>query len=379
MARMTKPVRTADAAEGTGETGSAASRSFAARHGRSIAMGLPLLAIVLAGGWIYWDHVSRFQSTDDAFIAARQFSLEPKVLGYLTEVPVTDNQHVDAGAVIARIDDRDYRIALAEAEAEAEGATAGIQSIDAQIDVQNAQIAVDEAQVEQARTALEFAREQADRYATLARDGTGSVQNEQQYVAGQNEAEAALKSAQATLALAQRQVETLRAERAGAVANLGQANSARDKAALDLSYTTVSAPQPGRIVQLGGAVGSFVQAGTSLAILVPDDIWVTANFKETQLDGIRPGQAVSLTIDAYPARRFEGRVDSVQPGSGTAFSLLPAENATGNFVKIVQRVPVKVVIDNLPQDVALGPGMSVEPRVRIDPAPSVYERLRGQQ
>ena len=174
-------------------------------------------------------------------------------------------------------------------------------------------------------------------------------------------------------------METLRAERAGAVADLGQANSARDKAALDLSYTTVSAPQPGRIVQLGGAVGSFVQAGTSLAILVPDDIWVTANFKETQLDGIRPGQAVSLTIDAYPARRFEGRVDSVQPGSGTAFSLLPAENATGNFVKIVQRVPVKVVIDNLPQDVALGPGMSVEPRVRIDPAPSVYERLRGQQ
>jgi hypothetical protein len=124
-------------------------------------------------------------------------------------------------------------------------------------------------------------------------------------------------------------------------------------------------------------VGEFAQPGTNLTMFVPDDIWVWANFKETQLDHMRPGQKVTLEIDAYPERAIHGHVDSVQPGSGTAFSLLPAENATGNYVKIVQRVPVKLVIDNLPRDVALGPGMSVDPTVRVEPARSLLERLLG--
>jgi membrane fusion protein, multidrug efflux system len=144
---------------------------------------------------------------------------------------------------------------------------------------------------------------------------------------------------------------------------------------LNLSYTTVTAAQPGRVVNLTGATGQFAQAGTNLTMFVPDEIWVTANFKETQLDAMRPGQPVTLRIDAYPERIIHGHVDSVQPGSGTAFSLLPAQNATGNFVKIVQRVPVKIIIDNPPTDVALGPGMSVVPTVRIDPTPSLYQRL----
>jgi membrane fusion protein (multidrug efflux system) len=128
-------------------------------------------------------------------------------------------------------------------------------------------------------------------------------------------------------------------------------------------------------VNLTAAPGEFGQAGTNLTMFVPDEIWVTANFKETQLDHMRPGQPVSLSIDAYPERQIQGHVASVQPGSGTAFSLLPAQNATGNYVKIVQRVPVKIVIDNPPADVALGPGMSVEPTVRVNPVPSLYERL----
>jgi membrane fusion protein (multidrug efflux system) len=179
------------------------------------------------------------------------------------------------------------------------------------------------------------------------------------------------------LRLAQRQIEALKAQRASAVASLAQANAQRDQAQLNLSYTTVTAAQPGRVVNLGAAVGAYVAPGTALAMYVPDEIWVTANFKETQLDHMRPGQPVTLAIDAYPDRAIHGHVDSVQPGSGTAFSLLPAQNATGNYVKIVQRVPVKLVMDHPPADVALGPGMSVVPTVRVNPAPSLYERLRA--
>jgi membrane fusion protein, multidrug efflux system len=150
-----------------------------------------------------------------------------------------------------------------------------------------------------------------------------------------------------------------------------------DAAQLDLSHATITAAEPGRVVSLTAAVGQYAQAGTALTMFVPDEIWVTANFKETQLDAMRPGQSVTLAIDAYPDRRISGHLASVQPGSGTAFSLLPAQNATGNYVKIVQRVPVKIVIDAPPADVALGPGMSVVPTVRIDPTPSLYERLKA--
>jgi membrane fusion protein, multidrug efflux system len=139
----------------------------------------------------------------------------------------------------------------------------------------------------------------------------------------------------------------------------------------------VSAAQGGRIVNLTAAAGEFAQAGTNLTMFVPDEIWVTANFKETQLDAMRPGQPVTLSIDAYPERTIVGRVASVQPGSGTAFSLLPAQNATGNYVKVVQRVPVKIILDNPPADVALGPGMSVVPSVRVNPNPSLYQRLES--
>jgi membrane fusion protein (multidrug efflux system) len=340
------------------------------------AIGAVLLASVLGGGYLYLDYAERFQSTDDAFIAARQFSLAPKVSGYLTAVPVTDNEHVAAGDVIARIDDRDYRIALEQAEAQVAAAQASIENIDAQLNVQQAQISANQAQVDQTQAALVFAQQQAERYEHLEQTGYGTVQNAQQYTSQLHQQQAALQSAQATLRLAQRQIEALKAQHNTAVANLAQANAQRDQAKLNLSYTTVTAAEPGRVVNLGAAVGQFAQPGTSLTMFVPDDIWVTANFKETQLDRMRRGDPVTLEIDAYPERRIRGHVDSVQSGSGTAFSLLPAQNATGNYVKIVQRVPVKLIMDNTPTDVALGPGMSVVPTVRINPAPSLVERLR---
>src|SRR6266481_3392983 len=342
-----------------------------------LAIGAMLLAAAVGGGYLYLDSAGHFQSTDDAFIAARQFSLAPKVSGYLTAVPVTDNEHVAAGDVIARIDDRDYRIALEQAEAQVAAAQASIENIEAQLNVQQAQISANQAQVDQAQAALVFAQQQAARYEHLEQTGYGTVQNAQQYTSQLRQQQAALQSAQATLRLAQRQVEALKAQHNSAVANLAQANAQRDQAKLNLSYTTVTAAQPGRVVNLGAAVGQFAQPGTSLTMFVPDEIWVTANFKESQLDRMRRGDPVTLEIDAYPERTIRGHVDSVQPGSGTAFSLLPAENATGNYVKIVQRVPVKIVMDDPPTDVALGPGMSVVPTARVDSTSSLIEKLRG--
>jgi membrane fusion protein (multidrug efflux system) len=347
------------------------------RHPFAAVVAVVALLVAGPSAYLYADYGRHFQTTDDAFIAARQFALAPKVSGYITAVPVTDNQHVNAGDVIARIDDRDYRIALDQAQAQVASAQAGIQNIDAQMNTQQAQITASQAQVDQAQASLVFAQQQDDRYQHLAQTGYGSVQNAQQYSSQLRQQQAALASAQATLKVAQRQLETLKAQRETAVANLAQAKAQQDQAQLNLSYTTVKADQPGRVVQLSVAVGQFAQPGTNLTMFVPDEIWVTANFKETQLDVMRPGQHATFAIDAYPERRINGHVASVQPGSGTAFSLLPAQNATGNYVKIVQRVPVKILIDNPPTDVALGPGMSVVPTVRTDPTPSLYERLEA--
>jgi membrane fusion protein, multidrug efflux system len=350
-------------------------RGFLRRRPFVSAIGAVLLASVLGGGYLYVDYAGRFQSTDDAFIAARQSALAPKVSGYITAVPVTDNEHVVAGDVIARIDDRDYRVALDQAEAQVAAAQANIENIDAQRAVQEAQVNANQAQVDQAQAALVFAQQQAARYQHLEQTGYGTVQNSEQYTSQLHQQQASLQSAQATLNLAQRQLGALKAQRKSAVASLAQAQAQRDQAKLNLSYTTVTAALPGRVVNLGAAVGQFAQPGTNLTMFVPDQIWVTANFKEIQLDRMRPGEPVTLKIDAYPGRVIRGHVDSVQPGSGTAFSLLPAQNATGNYVKIVQRVPVKIVMDHPPTDVALGPGMSVVPTVQVDVTPSLVERL----
>jgi membrane fusion protein, multidrug efflux system len=177
------------------------------------------------------------------------------------------------------------------------------------------------------------------------------------------------------LTAVQRQIDALNAQRSSEEASLAQAKTQRDQAQLNLSHTTLTAAQPGRLVNLTAAVGEFVQPGANLSMFVPDDIWVMANFKETQLDDMRPGQPVDIHIDAYSKWDLASKVASIEPGSGTAFSLLPAENATGNYVKVVQRVPVKILIERMPRDVTLGPGMSVVPTVRVEPASSLYEQL----
>ena len=358
-----------------GTRGDGTTRRNKSRRALRASLAALLLVPVAGASYLYWDNARHYETTDDAFIAARQFAVAPKVSGYLTAVPVTDNEHVTAGEVIARIDVRDYRIALAKAEGEVAAANASIENIDAQIGVQQAQVAQNQWQIGQAQAGLTFDQQQAARYQDLARTGAGTVQSAQQWLSQRLQQQASVKAAEATLVATVRQLAVLKAQRDSADANLQQAIAQRDQARLNLSYATVTAAQPGRIVQLSAAVGQYASVGTDLAMFVPDDIWVVANFKENQLDRIRPGQPVTLRIDAYPEHAVLGHVASVQPGSGTAFSLLPAENATGNYVKIVQRVPVKILLDNPPTDVALGPGMSAEPTVRVDPGPSLIERL----
>ena len=352
-------------------------KSFLRRH--PLMAGAGLIALLVAGvaGYVYWDHTSHFESTDDAFIAARQFAIAPKIAGYVVEVPVTDNQHVNKGDVIARIDQRDYLTALAQAQAQLAGAEAGIHNVDTQIATQDAQIASAQAQVAQMQANQELARVTWGRDQPLVKQGWATAQQGTTDIQNLKAQQATVDSAQAALKVAQRQIDTLGAQRKTQEASLAQVKAQLDQANLNLSYTTVTADQPGRVVNLSGAVGQYAQAGTNPTMFVPDEIWVVANYKETQLDRMRPGQPVDLEIDAYPERAFRGHLDSVQPGSGPAFSLLPPENATGNYVKIVQRVPVKLILDNPPTDVSLGPGMSVVPTARVDPKPSLYEKWKA--
>jgi membrane fusion protein, multidrug efflux system len=324
-----------------------------------------VLLIALVGGVSYWLNARHFESTDDAFVAARSLSVAPKVGGYVVAVAVTDNQHVNAGDVLARIDDRDYRIAVDQAQAQVAVAEANIANIQTQLDSQGEQINQAKAQEQQAEAQLKFAQEEAARAQDLVEKGAGTVQRQQQTRSDLEAQQANTSRAKTAVTAAELGMKSLQAQLQGARASLQQAQAQVDQAKLNLQYTDVLAFQSGRVVKLSGAKGSFVTPGQSLMMFVPDEIWITANYKETQLADMRPGQPVDVRIDAYPGRKLNGRVESVQSGSGTAFSLLPAENATGNFVKVVQRVPVKIVIDNWPSDLPVGPGMSVVPWTRV--------------
>ena len=345
------------------------SAAKAPSRGRKVfygTLGAAAIAIAAAGGWYYYAaNVLPFETTDDAFVDARSFSVAPKVAGYVVDAPASDNQHVSAGETLFDIDKRDYQIAVEQAQAQVKSAEAAITNFDAQIEAQKAQVQGAQSAVDQASAALKFAQQDAARYDDLAKKGYGTVQNQQSTSSTLQQRQAAFDQAKASLAAAQSQIKTLEAQRNSAVADVAKANAELDQARLNLDYTHVTAAQSGRMVKLTGAKGQYVQAGQSLSMFVPDETWVTANFKETQVTDMRPGQTVDIAIDAYPDRKVTGHVDSVQPGSGTAFSLLPAENATGNYVKVTQRVPVKIVVDDWPKDVAIGPGMSIVPTVRV--------------
>jgi len=320
--------------------------------------------IVTAALVAWWLHARNYESTDDAFIDNRTVQISAQVAAAIVDVPVNDNQLVDAGAELVRLDDRDYVAQRDQAYAQVNQARASIDNLTAQIAAQQAKVEQAKKQVTQAEAALTFARQQAERYQQLASKGSGTVEQAQQYASNLQQSDAGLAAAQANAMATEKQIGVLQAQRELAFGQLAQARAMLEQAQANMARTIIAAPVAGRVTKLTAAKGGYAAVGQTLMMFVPREVWVTANFKETQLKLMRPGQPVAIAIDAYPDRTFAGHVDSVQSGSGTAFSLLPAENATGNYVKIVQRVPVKITFDKMP-DVQLGPGMSVVPTVKV--------------
>ncbi|MFC0283540.1 HlyD family secretion protein [Camelimonas abortus] len=349
----------------------------AARRGRlklaAAALGAAAVIGVIWGGAYWWTTGRFLVSTDDAYVRADMTLLAAKVSGYVTEVLVENNQSVKAGDIIARIDDGDYRIALEAARAREKTQEAALERISRQIEAARAAVAQAAAQVPAAEADLARASSELERQVRLAQRDFASQQKLELARADRARAEAALLSAKAALQSARANVQVLEAQKAEAAGVLNEYRKATARAERDLSFTEVRAPVSGVIGNKAVQTGQFVQPGARLAAIVPlDDVYIDANFKETQISRLHPGQKVTFTVDAYPDRLFHGVVASLSPASGALFSLLPPDNATGNFTKIVQRLPVRLLIDR--QEVAehvLRPGLSVVATVdtRTGPAP----------
>jgi membrane fusion protein (multidrug efflux system) len=304
------------------------------------------------------------ETTDDAYVQADSTIIAPKVSGYIADVFVSDNEAVKAGQLLARIDDRDFRTALDQARADVAAAEAAVKNLNAQIELQKPLIQQQAAAVEASEATLKFAEEERARYYELMKSGSGTIQRAQQTDAALRSQTAQLQQGKAGLIAANEKIKVLSAQRARAAAELDRARAVEHQAALNLSYTRITAPFDGTVGARTLRVGQYVRAGTQLMAVVPlDQVYVVANFKETQLTHVRNGQPVELRVDSFRSSRLKAHVDSLSPASGLEFALLPPDNATGNFTKIVQRVPVKIVLDDHSLDGLLRPGMSVEPTV----------------
>jgi len=338
------------------------------------------LALGIAGaadfGYGYLTTGRYLETTDDAYVKADSTIVAPKVSGYIAEVLVSDNEKVTAGQLLARIDDRDFKTALAQAKADVAASEAAVRNLDAQIELQEPIIQQQAAEVDAAEANLKFAQQERARYDELMKSGSGTVQRAQQTDAALRAQTAQLQQGNAGLAAANKKVEVLTTDRAKAVAQLDHARAVEQQAALNLSYTQITAPVDGTVGARSLRVGQFVQAGTQLMAVVPlDQVYVVANFKETQLTHVRDGQPVELRVDSFHATTLKGHVDSLSPASGLEFALLPPDNATGNFTKIVQRVPVKIVLDDHNLTGLLRPGMSAVPTVNTKAAVVAEKRI----
>jgi membrane fusion protein (multidrug efflux system) len=342
------------------DTDSEPARPWRRKLAAMILIPLGLLA-ALAYGYHYWTF-ARFQiSTDDAYIGADIATLSAKVSGYVEAVEVADHAEVKTGDIIARIDDGDYRLAMQTAQDKIAMQQAAITRIDRQIAAQGAAVEQTRAQLtaneaDAKRAALELERQKG-----LARRDYSSRQTLEQAEAANVQALAAIRSARAAIRAALANGEVLKAEKREAEGRLQELRTALAIAERDLSFTVIRAPFDGVIGNRAMQKGDFVQPGQRLGSLVPlDQVYIDANFKETQLAGLRPGQPVEIEIDAMPDHVFHGRVVSFAPASGSIFSLLPPENATGNFTKVVQRIPVRIRVEQRPDEHGLvRPGMSV--------------------
>ena len=338
-----------------------------------IAGGALLFTAAAAGYGNYYWTIGRFLvSTDDAYVQAHSVLISPKVSGYISEVLVDDNQTVKAGQIIARIDPRDYDTALDQARANVAAAQASIETLNQQIAQQRLVVEQDRQQVASDQAALVYSQQDYQRYTILAKDGYGSVQRAQQAQADIREKDAMQQHDIAVVAAAEKQIGVFEAQLAQANATLAQQQAMEHQAELNLSYTAITAPVDGTVGVRTLRVGEYVQAGTQLMAVVPlQAVYIVANYKETQLTNVRPGQSATIDVDTFPGAKIHGHVDSLAPASGQEFALLPPDNATGNFTKIVQRIPLKIVVDeDDPLVGKLRPGMSVEPTIDTKPATS---------
>jgi membrane fusion protein, multidrug efflux system len=335
---------------------------------RKLLLAGAAVAVLGGAAWFghdYWTVGRYLVSTDDAYVQADNTTIAPKVSGYLREVLVGDNERVKAGQILARIDQRDFTVALDQAKADVAAAQAAIASKEAQLGVQQAVISAARATVDVDEAAATFAGQENKRYTDLAATGYGSVQNAQQAQSRIAGAKAAIQRDTANLASAAKQLDLLRAEIVQANAALARAQAIQSQAELNLEYTSITAPIDGVVGNRTLRTGQYVQAGTQLMSVVPaSGAYVVANFKETQLTDVRQGQSVDIAVDMFPGQIVHGRVDSIAPASGQEFALLPPDNATGNFTKVVQRIPVKIALDaDDSSPVELRPGMSVIPTI----------------
>jgi membrane fusion protein (multidrug efflux system) len=341
---------------------------------------LGAVALLLVGG--AWGSArlifkSGSETTDDAYVTADYTLVAPRVAGQIAEVLVDDNQVVKEGQLLARIDDRDYRAALASAEGDVKLATAAVRDLDATIAQHPALVAQAQATLRSDQAAVVFARANDTRYRHLSAGGAGTLEEQQHAVTALEQQQAGQDRDRAALVVAEQQLDVLRAERDKAFGALARAQAALDQARLNLSYTEIRAPIAGMVGQRSIRVGAFIGVGAPLLAVVPlSKAYVIANFQENQLAHMRARQPVRITVDSYPGLVLKGHVDSLAPATGVAFAPIAPDNATGNFTKVVQRLPVKITIDpGQPAAARLRVGLSVEPAVDVSTREVPVERM----
>jgi membrane fusion protein, multidrug efflux system len=330
---------------------------------RSFVTGAILFLVAAIGLYFYVPGFWQV-STDDAYVNAHVVSIVPKVAAYVSKLHVNDNSKVTHDDLLIELDPRDFAVAVDMANADLKSAEANASNIEAQIKEQQAIVTESQSAVDGDQAVLAFAQEQLDRYKSLATSGSGTVERLQQAESDFGQRRATLQHDLAALEAARAHQAVLQTQLVQAKATIERQQAALAQAKLNLSYTQIRATEAGSVANKTVETGNYVQPGQTLFSIVPDTLYITANFKETQLTDVRPGQRATIRVDAFPNLRLEGRVDSLQRGTGSQFALLPPENATGNFVKVVQRVPVKITFDDPGEALRwISPGMSVEAKI----------------
>jgi membrane fusion protein, multidrug efflux system len=349
------------------------------RHPGRRAIAILIAVGVVAALGLYFYVPGFWQvSTDDAYVNAHVVSIVPKVAAYVSKLNVNDNSKVAHDELMVELDQRDFQVAVDIAAADLKSAEANTENIEAQIREQQAIVNETQSPLEGDQAVLDFALRQLERYKSLATTGSGTIERLDQAESDVAQRRSVLQHDLAARDAARAHQSVLDTQAQQAKAALERQQAALAQAKLNLSYTEIRAPDAGSVANKAVEAGNYVQPGQVLLSIVPDTLYVTANYKETQLTDVRPGQRATIRVDAFPGLVLQGRVDSIQRGTGSQFALLPPENATGNFVKVVQRVPVKITFDDPGEALRwISPGMSVEAKIYTSTAPAWLDFIAG--